>query len=319
MNFLVTGGAGFIGSTFTQMLLDGEFDERPNKVIVLDALTYAGSMENLESCFPYSNFEFVHGSICDRKLVKRLVDSTDFIINFAAESHVDRSIDSASEFVLTNIAGVEVLLSAIKEKKKKLIQVSTDEVYGTIEEGTWDEEYPLKPNSPYSASKAAADLLCLSFHKTHGIDVRITRCCNNYGPRQFPEKVIPVFINQLLSGEKVKIYGNGNNIREWVHVRDHCEGIWAVIRNGMAGEIYNIGSDLELNNKELASILISELGFLIEEKISFVEDRLGHDFRYSLNSNKIRKELGFNPMVDFHEGLRETINWYKDRFESGSR
>ena len=316
MNFLVTGGAGFIGSTFTQMLLDGEFGENPNKVIVLDALTYAGNLENLEQCMARPNFGFIHGSICDSKLVDKLVNSADFIINFAAESHVDRSIDSASEFVLTNIAGVEVLLSAVKGKKKTLIQVSTDEVYGTIDEGAWDEKFPLKPNSPYAASKAAADLLCLSFYKTHDTDVRITRCCNNYGPRQFPEKVIPVFINQLLSGEKVKVYGNGKNVREWIHVRDHCQAIWAVLKNGNAGEIYNIGSDFELNNVELANILISELGFSTEDRISFVEDRLGHDFRYSLNSNKIRKELGFKPKVVFDNGIRETINWYRDGFRA---
>lgn len=314
MNFLITGGAGFIGSHFTKMLLTNKFDHIPEKVIVLDKLTYSGSLFNLRDIENCKNFEFVHGDICDSELVNKLVSSVDVVINFAAESHVDRSIESSIEFIESNVLGVAVLLDAIKSSPKtRFIQISTDEVYGSISKGSWKEDFPLAPNSPYAASKASGDLLALAFNKTHKLDIRITRCSNNYGPNQHSEKIIPNFLLKLMDGQRVPVYGDGSNYREWIYVEDHCKGIWKVLTQGRAGEIYNIGSGFEISNIELTRKLISYFGDLIfEESIEYVQDRKGHDFRYSVNSSKIANELGFVCETDFDKGLTNTVNWYRE-------
>ena len=292
MNYLVTGGAGFIGSNFVRMLLSDQLGH-VDSVIVLDKLTYAGSLENLKQVSNDPRFTFVQGDICDEILVNTCVDDGVVIVHFAAESHVDRSITGPSEFVRTNVLGTQVLLSAAVEKKAKIfLHVSTDEVYGSVEEGSSVETDPLLPNSPYSASKAASDLLVRSYVVTYGVDARITRCCNNYGPNQFPEKFIPLAINKLLSGLPIPLYGDGSNIREWIHVQDHCRGIQSIINKGRKGEIYNIGSGEEFTNLEIARLLNDSPG-KNTLGIEFVTDRRGHDFRYSLNSNKISSEIGF--------------------------
>ena len=292
MNYLVTGGAGFIGSNFVRMLLSDQLGH-VDSVIVLDKLTYAGSLENLKQVSNDPRFTFVQGDICDEILVNTCVDEGVVIVHFAAESHVDRSITGPSEFVRTNVLGTQVLLSAAVEKKAKIfLHVSTDEVYGSVEEGSSVETDPLLPNSPYSASKAASDLLVRSYVVTYGVDARITRCCNNYGPNQFPEKFIPLAINKLLSGLPIPLYGDGSNIREWIHVQDHCRGIQSIINKGRKGEIYNIGSGEEFTNLEIARLLNDSPG-KNTLGIEFVTDRRGHDFRYSLNSNKISSEIGF--------------------------
>jgi dTDP-glucose 4,6-dehydratase len=284
-------------------------------VTVLDSLTYSGKKENLCEVWNLPNFHFIEGDICDSHLVARLIANTDIVINFAAETHVDRSIDSAMPFIQTNVVGATVILNAVRSSPLvRLIQISTDEVYGTIDEGSWDEEFPLRPNSPYAASKAAADLLCLAFSKTYGLDIRITRCSNNYGPNQFPEKIIPYFISRLLKGRTVPIYGNGENIREWIYVEDHCRAIWLVLRNGKSGEVYNIGSNLELSNLYLTEQILLALN-KSRDQIDFVEDRLGHDKRYSLNSSKIARELGFQVQTDFDDSLLKTIHWYQEHPE----
>ena len=234
------------------------------------------------------------------------------MINFAAESHVDRSITAARDFVETNILGTQTLLSyALKNEVSTFVQVSTDEVYGTIDEGSWSEESPLLPNSPYSASKASADLIARSYHRTFGMDVRVTRCSNNYGPHQYPEKVIPLFVTNLIDGKKVPLYGNGFNVRDWLHVDDHCKGIHAVLNKGKPGQIYNIGGGRELNNRELTDTILALMG-RDSTSIEYVEDRLGHDLRYSVSHEKISRELGYEPQVTFEQGLLETINWYKE-------
>ena len=312
MRVLVTGGAGFIGSTLTELLLDESLISKPEEVWVLDALTYAGKLENLSECFANRNFHFAHGDINDLDLVSSIIEKCDVVINLAAETHVDRSISEPTKFVETNVNGTLNLLNAVRRKPSvKFVQVSTDEVYGSINDGFWNEETPLAPNSPYSASKAAADLLCLSYFKTYNLKVSVTRCSNNYGPRQFPEKLIPLAITKILKGEKVPIYGNGLNQREWIHVGDHAEAIWRVATNGKSGEVYNIGSGKELTNLEIVSRLANRLG-RGDDVIEFVEDRLGHDFRYALNSKKIESELDFFPKINFEEGLIQTINWYKN-------
>lgn len=316
MNFLVTGGAGFIGSHFVKMLLLGKFNFEPDRVIVLDALTYSGKLWNLHEVMASEKLEFVHGNICDSDLAEDLISKVDIVVNFAAESHVDRSIQSSKAFIESNVLGVAIMLDVMKKfPSKKFVQISTDEVYGSIETGSWVESFPLLPNSPYAASKASADLLALSFHKTHGVDVMITRCSNNYGPNQHPEKLIPLFLMKLLYGGKVPVYGDGNNYREWIYVEDHCRGIWSVILKGTPGEIYNIGSGNELSNLELTKKIIAQFSGG-DDLIEYVKDRKGHDFRYSVDSNKIRKELGFECEVDFESGLLRTIDWYKE-FGSG--
>ena len=312
MRVLVTGGAGFIGSNFVEMALTDQF---PNisSVIVLDKLTYAGKLSNLANVSSHPKFEFTLGDICDVELVNDLAGRVDAIINFAAESHVDRSIEDSSEFIRTNVLGTQVLLDAAKKHKvKKFVQVSTDEVYGSILEGSWDEDQPLLPNSPYSASKAAADLLVRAYFVTHGLNVNITRCSNNFGPRQDPEKLIPNFILKLTQGLKVPVYGDGLNVRDWLYVEDHCKGIYLALTEGISGEIYNIGGGTELTNLDLTSKLLSvlEKG---ESCIEFVEDRLGHDRRYSVDSSKIEK-LGYASSEDFEKNLKRTVDWYLKSF-----
>ena len=312
MNLLVTGAAGFIGSNFVRMIAKGGF-QGISSVKVLDKLTYAGVKSNLDSVADLSRYEFIQGDICDLRVVSELLKEVDAVVNFAAESHVDRSISGATDFVQTNIVGVQVLLDAIKASGRKIrfLQVSTDEVYGSIELGSWTEDWPLQPNSPYSASKAGGELLARSYNRTHSIDVVITRCSNNYGSHHFPEKLIPLFITNLIEGEKVPGYGTGENVRDWLHVDDHCQGIYSVLMNGRSGEIYNIGGGRELTNNEITSLILEAMG-ADESSIEYVEDRKGHDFRYSLDWTKINRELGYEPQVKFEEGLRETIQWYRD-------
>ena len=312
MKLLVTGAAGFIGSNFVRMIAKGEL-QGVSGVKVLDKLTYAGIKSNLDSAADLSQFEFRQGDICDPKVVTELLKEVDAVLNFAAESHVDRSISAAVDFVQTNILGVQVLLDAIKAsgKETRFLQVSTDEVYGSIESGSWTEEWPLQPNSPYSASKASGELLARSYHRTHGMDVVITRCSNNYGSHHFPEKLIPLFITNLIEGKKVPVYGTGKNVRDWLHVDDHCRGIYSVLMGGRSGEVYNIGGGRELTNLEITGLILEAMG-ADESSIEYVEDRKGHDLRYSVDWTKINRELGYEPQVKFEDGLRDTIQWYRD-------
>ncbi len=309
MRLLITGGAGFIGSNYVRMIGDGKLQE-VEKVIVLDKLTYSGYRRNLEG-IPKSSFEFVEGDICDVDVVERITRKVDAIVNFAAESHVDRSIDSSRDFFITNVVGTQTLLEAARKNKvRTFLQVSTDEVYGSITKGSWDEKFPLQPNSPYAASKASADLLIRSFANTYGMDVRITRCSNNYGPYQFPEKVIPLFITNLIRGKKLPLYGSGANIRDWLHVSDHCRGIHLVLQKGKPGDVFNIGGGRELSNLELTRIILDSMG-KNEDQIELVPDRPGHDFRYALDITRIQKDLGYVPSVSFEVGIAETIEWYQ--------
>ena len=313
MKILVTGGAGFIGSNFVRRVVDGSLTG-VSSLTVLDKLTYAGTLTNLTS-IPGDSFEFIQGDICDVELVNELAATVDAIINFAAESHVDRSITSSSEFVRTNVLGTQVLLDAAKNNQvRKFVQVSTDEVYGSILEGSWDEDEPLLPNSPYSASKAAADLLVRAYFVTHGLNINVTRCSNNFGPRQDPEKLIPNFILKLNQNKKVPIYGDGLNVRDWIYVSDHCLGIYLTLIKGVPGEIYNIGGGEELRNLDLTKKLLA-LMKKDDSFLEFVEDRLGHDRRYSVDSTKIEK-LGYTSKMDFEGNLRKTVAWYLDNFDS---
>ena len=306
MRVLVTGGAGFIGSNFVRMILDGSL-KGYTKVTVLDKLTYAGSLSNLTTL---SADNFVLGDICDQGLVEDLAAEHDVIVNFAAESHVDRSISSPKEFLLTNVLGTQTLLEAARLRKiKTFIQISTDEVYGSIDRGSSKETDLLLPNSPYAASKASADLLSRSYYKTFGLDVRVTRCTNNYGPNQYPEKIIPLFITNLIENIQIPVYGSGQNSRDWLHVEDHCRGIDKVLFHGSPGQVYNIGGGTELTNLELTHIILKLMG-KSESLINFVPDRLGHDFRYSIDDNKIEETLNYKPLVKFSDGLVKTINWY---------
>ena len=315
MRILVTGAAGFIGSNFVRKAYDGTL-AGISKIVVLDKLTYAGSENNLKFIQEKSNYSFVIGDICDPSIVNSLVSEVDAVINFAAESHVDRSIQSSAEFIDTNVTGVQVLLDAIKTSNRKIrfVQVSTDEVYGSITSGSWDENSPLLPNSPYSASKAGGELLARSYHRTHGLDVLITRCSNNYGTHHYPEKLIPLFITNLLDGKKVPVYGSGLNVRDWLHVDDHCAGIFKVLMNGKSGEVYNIGGGRELNNLEITRLILEAMN-ADESAIEYVEDRKGHDFRYSVDWSKIQRELGYEPLVKFEDGLKQTIDWYRNNRE----
>jgi dTDP-glucose 4,6-dehydratase len=309
LNLLVTGAAGFIGSTYVRNLLaaDATADLR---VTVLDKLTYAGTLDNLPLDHP--RLEFVQGDIRDAELVDKLVGSADQVVHFAAESHVDRSIAGAADFVLTNVVGTQTLLdAALRHGVGPFVHISTDEVYGSIESGSWPETHPLAPNSPYSASKASSDLLALAYHRTHGMDVRVTRCSNNYGPHQFPEKVIPLFVTNLLDGRKVPLYGDGRNVRDWLHVDDHCQGVELVRTRGRSGEIYNIGGGTELSNKELTGLLLEACG-ADWDMVEYVEDRKGHDLRYSVDWGKAAVELGYHPRHDFPTSLADTVNWYRE-------
>lgn len=282
------------------------------EVTVLDALTYSGNQANLASVADSPRYHFVTGDIRDVELLDRLVPSVDSIVHFAAESHVDRSVRDASIFVETNVLGTQRLLdAALRHETPRFVHVSTDEVYGSISEGSWDENRPLEPNSPYAASKAGSDLLARSYHRTHGLNLSITRCSNNYGPFHFPEKVIPLFVTNLIDDKHVPLYGEGNNIRDWLHVDDHCRGIAMVLVTGRAGEVYNIGGGTELTNKELTQLLLDATG----KDWSYVDrvaDRLGHDLRYSVDITKISNELGYKPKVDFATGLAEVVQWYRD-------
>ncbi|ALG13619.1 dTDP-glucose 4,6-dehydratase [Kibdelosporangium phytohabitans] len=313
MRVLVTGGAGFIGSHYVRQVLGGAYPELADaEVVVLDKLTYAGNQANLDPVADSPRLEFVRGDICDAALVSGLMKGTGLVVHFAAESHVDRSIESAADFVLTNVLGTQYLLqAALDASVGKFVHVSTDEVYGSIDEGSWPEDHPLLPNSPYSASKASSDLIARSFHRTYGLPVCITRCSNNYGPYQFPEKVIPLFVSNLLDGHKVPLYGDGLNVRDWLHVDDHCRGIQLVAANGRAGEVYNIGGGTELTNRELTERLLDAVGVDFS-MVRPVADRKGHDRRYSVDITKISTELGYQPQVPFDEGLRATVEWYRD-------
>ena len=310
MRVLVTGGAGFIGSQFTKMALNGELGAI-DFVRVIDKFTYSGLRSNLESFQKSKNFELFVGDISNPDDVRNSCEGIDAVINFAAESHVDRSISDAAEFIRTNVDGVRVLLERCRALDIRLVQVSTDEVYGSITKGSWTETFPLEPNSPYSASKAAGDLLARSFNKTFGTDVVITRCSNNYGSNQFPEKIIPLFITNLIQGLNIPLYGDGKNIRDWLHVTDHCRAIQLALTKGKSGEVYNIGGGREMTNIELTDKILSELG-LNHDKIEYVEDRKGHDLRYSVDWEKARKELGYEPQVKFETGISETVTWYRE-------
>ncbi|MFI6444175.1 dTDP-glucose 4,6-dehydratase [Kitasatospora sp. NPDC050543] len=311
MHVLVTGGAGFIGSNYVRRLLTGGLDTEVSGVTVLDKLTYAGNLENLAPVSDDSRLRFVRGDIADETLVPKLLSEVDAVVNFAAESHVDRSIGNSTEFVHTNIVGTHNLLRAAQQEgTPRFVHVSTDEVYGSIEEGSWTEEWPLEPNSPYAAAKAGADLLVRSYARTHGLNVSITRCSNNYGPYQFPEKVIPLFVTSLMRGGTVPLYGDGLNVRDWLHVDDHCRGIDLVLAKGEPGEVYNIGGGRELTNRELTSVLLEAFG-ADWSSVRAVADRKGHDRRYSLDDSKLRR-LGYRPQVSFEEGIRQTVAWYRE-------
>ncbi len=313
MRLLVTGGAGFIGSNFVRKCFDGSLPEI-SSVTVLDKLTYAGNLENLKNVL--DKIEFVKGDICDAELFSKLTSNCDSVVNFAAESHVDRSIESAGDFVDTNIKGVQIMLDVLRKEKasKRFLQISTDEVYGSINNGSWAENSPMLPNSPYAATKASAELLVRSYYRTYKMNLVVTRCSNNYGPHHYPEKLIPLFITNLIENKKVPLYGNGKNIRDWLHVDDHCDAIYTVLTKGIAGEIYNIGGGRELSNNEITSIILNLMN-KNEEFIEYVDDRQGHDFRYSVNWTKIAKDLNYAPKVIFEDGIKETIDWYLNNLD----
>jgi dTDP-glucose 4,6-dehydratase len=307
----VTGGAGFVGSHFVRTVLSG--DRAPlagAKVTVVDKLAIGGCRANLDAVIGDPRLTFVEGDVCDARLVDDLVLGHDAVVHFAAESHVDRSIRSATPFVVTNALGSQTLLdAALRHRTARFVQVSTDEVYGSIASGSWTEDWPMKPSSPYAATKAAGDLLALACHFTHGLDVVVTRCSNTYGPYQFPEKAIPLFVTNLLEGRRVPLYGDGGHMREWLHVDDHCQGIALALAGGRAGHVYHIGGGVELTNRQLAGRLLAACD-MSWDHVEHVEDRKGHDRRYSLDSTKIASELGYRPRVDFDRGLADTVRWY---------
>lgn len=314
MKLLVTGGCGFIGSHFCRIILEKTDFELVN----LDALTYAGNLKNTEDFSDNSKYKFVKGSICDRELLGELMRETDAVVNFAAESHVDNSIRNPQVFVETNVLGVQNLLDlARKLKVKKFLQVSTDEVYGDLALDSpekFTEHSELKPSSPYSASKAAGDMLCIAAHRTFDQPVLISRCSNNYGTHQLEEKLMPLVISKALRDEKIPIYGDGKNVRDWIHVKDHCEAILMILQNGKIGEIYNVGADNEISNLEIVKLLLQLLG-KSEDLIEFVKDRLGHDRRYAIDSSKIQNELSWKPThTDFEKELVEMVEWHKNNF-----
>ncbi len=311
MKILVTGGAGFIGANFIHYFLE----KYPNDEIVnLDALTYAGNLENLKGVENNSKYEFVHGSITDKKLVNELVKNVDAVVHFAAESHVDRSIENSDIFVQTNVLGTLNLLEACKNNgNKRFHHISTDEVYGSLkrDDPAFNENTPYDPRSPYSASKASSDHLVRSYFHTHNLPITISNCSNNYGPYQFPEKLIPLFVTNLIEGKKVPVYGTGENIRDWLHVKDHCIAIDKILREGKIGETYCIGGDAEKTNLEITDKILKLMG-RDESSIEYVEDRKGHDKRYAINFDKIKNELGWEPSISFEEGIKKTVEWYKN-------
>ena len=313
MRLLVTGGAGFIGSCFVRHILN----KYPSyQVVNLDALTYCGNIQNLDDIKENPNYTFIHGNICDKNLVREIISGVDCVVNFAAESHVDNSIKNPGIFIETNEQGTLNLLQASYEAKiERFLQVSTDEVYGTLgKTGYFYETTPLAPNSPYSASKAGADMLVRAYHETYGLFTLNTRCSNNYGPYQYPEKLIPFFISKLLKNEKVPVYGDGLNVRDWLYVYDHCEAIDVVLHNGKSGEVYNIGGHNEKTNMEITKLIWDAMG-KNESSIEYVADRLGHDRRYAISNDKITKELGWKPSITFEEGIKLTIEWYLNNKE----
>jgi dTDP-glucose 4,6-dehydratase len=312
MRILVTGGAGFIGSHYARTLITGGYPGFENaQVTVLDKLTYAGNLANLEPVGQSPRFTFVRGDICDAALLGTLLPGHDMVVNFAAETHVDRSIREAADFVTANVTGTQALLQACLDAGvRRVVQVSTDEVYGSVEHGSWTEDAPLAPNSPYAAAKAGGDLIAQAYARTHGLDVSITRCCNNYGPYQFPEKVIPLFVTNLLAGLKVPLYGDGGNVRGWIHVDDHCRGIQLVLEEGKPGQVYHINGDVELANVKLTQALLDRCG-AGWDMVAHVEDRKGHDRRYSLDDSLLRG-MGYRPRIPFGEGLATTVQWYWD-------
>ncbi|MFP4014035.1 MAG: dTDP-glucose 4,6-dehydratase [Chitinispirillaceae bacterium] len=313
-NILVTGGAGFIGSNFVITLLQGREDV---SIVNFDLLTYAGNPDNLLEVKDNPRYTFVKGDICDKAAVEKLFAENDFdaVVHFAAESHVDKSITGPAQFVTTNVLGTQVLLQAAREKwgndsSRRFVHVSTDEVYGTLgKTGYFTETTPLAPNSPYSASKAGSDLLVRSYYETFGFPAVITRCSNNYGPFQYPEKLIPLMITNALNDKPLPVYGDGMNVRDWLYVCDHCKAVETVLFNGKPGEVYNIGGNNEKHNIDIVKIILSELG-KPESLITYVEDRLGHDRRYAIDASKIKQELGWSPSVTFEVGIKKTIDWY---------
>ena len=308
MKLLVTGGCGFIGSNFIRYILKNYLNY---EVVNLDKLTYSGNPDNLIDIQDDKRYRFVKGDICDSKLVKKLIENVDVIVNFAASTHVDRSIEDSSDFIETNIKGVHNILEVVKDfGPKRLIHISTDEVYGSIASGCFREDSPLDPSSPYSASKAAGDLLCRAYYITHKLPIVITRSSNNFGPYQYPEKVIPLFVTNLLDNKKVPLYGDGLNVRDWVYVEDNVRAIDLILHKGEVGEIYNIGTGNEMTNLDLTGLVLSNLD-LTSDRIEFVEDRLGHDRRYSLDSKKL-ESLGWRPQYNFDKSLEITIEWYKN-------
>lgn len=312
MRVVITGAAGFIGSRLSELLVADAERLGYDDVVLLDALTYSGRLENLEVVLRDSRVSFIRGSITDQLVTDEVLSGAHAVLHLAAESHVDRSITGARLFYETNVMGTQQLLeSARAAGVERFVHVSTDEVYGSIESGSWPEDHLLEPNSPYSSSKAGSDLAALAYQRTYGLNVMVTRCSNNYGPRQFPEKLIPLFVTNLFDGVKVPLYGDGLNVRDWLFVDDHCRGLLAVLESGRPGEIYNIGGGTELTNREITSLLL-ELCGSDESMIEPVEDRLGHDRRYSVDWTKIREELGYRPEVDFEEGLARTVKWYRE-------
>ena len=313
MHVLVTGGAGFIGSNFVRRILSGGVEGHDTTTVtVLDKLTYAGNLANLDPVAGSARLRFVQGDICDTALLADLLPGHDAVVNLAAETHVDRSIRGATEFVLTNVLGAQTLFQACLDAGvPRVLHVSTDEVYGWIDEGAWTEDHVLEPSSPYAATKAAADLLAASYARTYGLDVTVTRCSNNYGPYQFPEKLIPLFVTNLLAGRTVPLYGDGHHVREWLHVDDHCDGIMLALERGRAGEVYNLGGGVERTNRELTELLLQDCG-ATWDSVRMVEDRRAHDRRYALDGTKARQELGYAPRVDFAAGLADTVAWYRD-------
>ena len=314
MRYFVTGAAGFIGSHFVRELLSGTYGVEPSVVTVYDKLTYAGNLDNLAAVSGDPRFRFVRGDICDGDLLDDVLPEHDVVVNFAAETHVDRSIHGPQDFVVTNVVGTQTILDAcVRHGIPRTVHIGTDEVYGSIDEGSWTEDEPLKPNSPYSAAKAAAEMLVRAYNVTYGLNVSSTRCSNNYGPYQFPEKVIPLFVTNLIDGHKVPLYGDGLNVRDWLHVDDHCRGIALVIDKGEPGQSYNIGGGLELNNRELTERVLAAMG-ADWSMVQPVEDRKGHDRRYSVDDSRLRA-LGYAPQHSFDEGLAETVAWYRNNEE----